>query len=71
MKRSLQQLAARAARGLLALSKLAAGWRPDTLMATGAASVAYGAWQVYVPAGYIVAGGFLLTAGVLAARKAG
>jgi hypothetical protein len=49
----------------------AAGWLPDALMAVGTGSISYGAWLVYQPAGYIVGGGLVLTAGVLAARKAG
>jgi hypothetical protein len=60
MKQHLQTIAARAA-----------GWLPDMLMAAGASVVAYGAWLVYVPAGFLVGGALLLTAGVLAARKAG
>lgn len=59
MKLHLQKIAARAAKLL-----------PDTLMLAGAGGIAHGAWLVYVPAGYIVAGTFLLAAGVLAARKA-
>lgn len=58
MKKHLQELAARAA-----------GWLPDALMVAGAGGIAYGAWLMYQPAGFIVAGAFLLTAGVLAARK--
>lgn len=46
----------------------AAGWVPDALMVAGSGSVAYGASLVYVPAGYIVAGLFLLAGGWLAAR---
>ncbi|MGE3346064.1 MAG: hypothetical protein AB7I35_01375 [Ramlibacter sp.] len=46
-------------------------YMPDALMLLGAASVAYGAWLVYPPAGFIVAGGLSLAAGVLAARLGG
>lgn len=60
MKNILQRLAVRAA-----------GLAPDTLMLVGASAVSYGAGQVYVPAGWIIGGVFLLAAGVLAARKAG
>ena len=38
---------------------------PDVLLVAGTAAVSYGAWQVYPPAGYIVAGLFALVAGVL------
>lgn len=43
---------------------------PDALMVAGAASVAFGAWLVYPPAGWIVGGVLTLAAGVLAARAA-
>jgi hypothetical protein len=70
MKQHLQKIAARAASGLRGLRALAISWRPDALMAFGAGGIAYGAWLVYQPAGFIVGGAFVLTAGVLAARKA-
>lgn len=41
---------------------------PDILMASGACGVAYGAWLIYEPAGFIVGGLLLLAAGVLASR---
>lgn len=69
MKQHLQQIAARAARGLRGLGKTAADWSPDALMAAGAGGISYGAWLVYEPAGFIVGGVLLLIAGVLAARK--
>jgi hypothetical protein len=47
----------------------AAGLVPDALMTVGAAGLSHGAWLVYPPAGWIVGGGLLLTAGVLGARK--
>jgi hypothetical protein len=59
MKKNLQELAA-----------LAASWAPDALMTVGAGAIAYGAWLMYQPAGFMVGGAFVLTAGVLAARKA-
>ena len=43
---------------------------PDSLMAAGSASVAYGAWLIYPPAGFITAGLLLLAAGILASRGA-
>ena len=46
----------------------AAGHFPDGLMAGGAGAVSYGAGLVYVPAGWVVAGLFLMAAGYLAAR---
>lgn len=49
-------------------AKVAAGWVPDALMASGGGAVAYGASLVYLPAGYVVGGLFLLAAGWLTAR---
>lgn len=46
----------------------AAGSFPDALMVSGAGGVSYGAARMYEPAGWIVAGLFLLAAGWLAAR---
>jgi hypothetical protein len=69
MKKHLQTIAARAAGGLRALGKLAKDWSPDALMAGGAGGIAYGAWLVYQPAGFIAGGLLVLAAGVLAARK--
>lgn len=46
----------------------AAGWMPDVLMAGGAGAVSYGAGLVYLPAGFVVSGLFLLAAGWLSAR---
>lgn len=43
---------------------------PDVLMVGGAAALSYGAWQVYPPSGFIVAGVLLLAAGILSARAA-
>lgn len=44
---------------------------PDALMVIGAAAISYGTWLMYPPAGFIVAGGFSLAVGVLAARTRG
>lgn len=41
---------------------------PDALMVAGAGSVSYGVHLVNVPAGYIVAGAFLLVGGWLLAQ---
>lgn len=41
---------------------------PDALLVVGAALVAYGAWLVYAPAGYIVGGIACLAAGWLLAK---
>lgn len=41
---------------------------PDVLMLAGAGGLAYGAWLIYAPAGFIVAGLLLLSGGVLTAR---
>lgn len=37
----------------------------------GGASMAYGAWLIYPPAGFLVAGGLLLSLGVFAALRGG
>lgn len=39
-------------------------YAPDLLLVAGAASVAYGAWAIYPPAGFVVAGAFAIVAGV-------
>ena len=49
-------------------SKLSANV-PDLLMLAGAASLSYGAWLIYSPAGWITGGLLLLVAGVLASRS--
>ena len=41
---------------------------PDLLLITGAAAVAYGAWLVYQPAGFIVGGVLVIVQGVMQAR---
>lgn len=51
-----------------AAAKVVAGWGPDALMTSGAGAVAYGSSLVYQPAGFVVAGLFLLAAGWLTAR---
>ena len=43
---------------------------PDLLIFAGAASLSYGAWLVYPPAGFITGGLLLLVAGVIASRGA-
>lgn len=52
------------------MAAAAANWLPDALMTAGAGGVAYGAWMVYPPAGYIVGGLFCLAGGWLLAQKA-
>jgi len=37
---------------------------PDLLMLVGAASLSYGAWLAWAPAGFLVAGALLLIAGL-------
>ena len=37
---------------------------PDVLLIVGAASVAYGAWLAWVPAGFLVAGALVIAAGL-------
>lgn len=48
----------------------AKAWLPDFLMVGGVGAMSYGAWMVYEPAGAIVAGVFMLIAGILLARGA-
>lgn len=55
---------------LKACGTLTLAWAPDTMMAAGALSVAYGASLIYLPAGYIVGGILATTGGVLMARGA-
>jgi hypothetical protein len=43
---------------------------PDMLIFAGAASISYGAWLMYPPAGFITGGLLLLAAGVIASRSA-
>jgi hypothetical protein len=43
------------------------GW--DVLVIAGAASVSYGVWQVYGPAGYITAGILLAVIGIFGGRQ--
>ena len=44
------------------------GWFPDLLIAGGAVGVAYGAWLVYQPAGFIVGGALALAGGLRMTR---
>ena len=44
---------------------------PDALMLLGVGAVSYGASLVYWPAGFIVAGLFLISGGVLIAKSKG
>ena len=41
---------------------------PDALLLAGAAALVYGAWLVYAPAGWIVAGALAIYAGLQLAR---
>lgn len=41
---------------------------PDVFLIAGAVSISYGAWLVYEPAGYIVAGMLALIAGIRTAK---
>lgn len=41
---------------------------PDFLMVAGAASLSYGAWLAWSPAGFLVAGGLAIAAGITMAR---
>lgn len=44
-------------------------WLRDAAGITGAASVSYGAWLIYGPAGFIVGGLILMAAAIAAARS--
>jgi hypothetical protein len=46
------------------------GWRPDALMIAGAGGVAYGAWLIHQPSGFIVGGLLAMAAGWLESRSA-
>ena len=48
--------------------KSLAAWSAEALMLAGAGAVSYGVALVFVPAGWIVAGGFLLGVAYLMAR---
>lgn len=37
---------------------------PDALLIVGAAGVTYGVWAAWPPAGYVVAGAFMIYAGL-------
>lgn len=41
---------------------------PDALLVAGGASVSFGAWLIYPPAGFIVAGMLLMAAGFVTAK---
>ncbi|HVK56514.1 MAG TPA: hypothetical protein VM532_15985 [Burkholderiales bacterium] len=43
---------------------------PDALITAGLASVSYGVWSIYEPAGYIVGGALMAVIGYLADRRA-
>lgn len=43
---------------------------PDGLLVAGAATISYGAWLIYAPAGFIAGGALLVAGGVLMARGA-
>lgn len=50
------------------MKKIILSMAPDALMTFGAFGISYGASMVYVPAGFIIGGIFLLSAGILGAR---
>ena len=43
---------------------------PDALLIAGAASISFGAWMAWPPAGWLVAGALSIIAGVQIARAA-
>jgi hypothetical protein len=53
------------------IKALATSSLPDALMLCGIASLAYGAAQIFRPAGWIVAGGFAFGFGLMLARRMG
>jgi hypothetical protein len=53
------------------VKKLFASLVPDALMVFGAALVSAGVGMLFLPAGVIVAGAFVLVAGVVSARGMG
>ncbi len=50
------------------MKKLIKSLVPDVLMTVGAGAIAYGAWMIYQPAGFVIGGLFVLVIGVLGAR---
>ena len=55
---------------LSAAAAIARDWVPDALLMAGASGIAYGAWLIYAPVGFIVGGALLMLAGWLGARSA-
>lgn len=53
------------------LMKAVIGQIPDLIMLIGAGSVAYGAWMIHQPSGFIVGGFLAMLAGYIIARGAG
>lgn len=53
------------------MKKLFASLLPDALMTAGAGAISFGAWLIYKPAGFMVAGALLLAAGVLVSNVTG
>lgn len=70
MTPALAAAVATARAAMAAASVVASEWTPDTLLLAGAGCVAYGAWLIYPPAGFIVGGLLLLVGGYLGASKA-
>lgn len=70
MKERMKNLAAWAAAQLSRLASSCVGYRPDALMLAGAGAVAYGAWLIYSPAGWIIGGGFAMLVGWLDSKAA-
>lgn len=51
--------------------KIAKSLLPDALMVVGMAGITYGVGAIYRPAGWIVAGAFAFSFGLLLARRGG
>lgn len=64
----LAALRSRAAAALMQLRHTVVGNVPDALLLAGAGNVAYGAWLIYPPAGFITGGVLLIVGGIIASR---
>jgi hypothetical protein len=60
---------ARLRKSLAAIGRRAPHVVNDALGFAGAGAIAYGAWLIYMPAGYLVGGALAMALSVLAGRK--
>ncbi len=56
-------------RAAIAMLRAVPAFLRDVVGITGSALVIYGVWQIYVPAGYILAGLVMVVAAILLARR--